>query len=896
MPQATASYLVVSALADAPLRLTDEEQEEFRRASRELTKNALRIEAWLAFFLIPCFGVLDWVVLPDHFRTFMFLRLAGSAIALTTALACRSQSDFVTRNIEAISIAFHVFLTTVIATMCWFDGGLDSPYYAGMVVIYLGFGHFQLMPLAKAALVPVLSYIIYVAPALTGTIQISDPASAINNQFFLLSFGFITVVSCNQKLRLQMRQFLTNLSLDRARTEAEQANEQLKQLDKMKSQFFANITHELRTPLTMILAPVESVNDGARGVVPQHLAPTLKDVWRNGLKLLKLINDLLDFSKLEEGFARLRIEETNLAEFVRQITGYAADMAARKEITLSFEVVGDPGVMHLDQEKLERIVVNLVDNALKFTPIAGRVEVTLDCTETDAVVRVKDNGIGIAADALERVFERFTQADGSIHRQFGGTGIGLAFARELARLHGGDITVASEPGQGSTFTLLLRRGRDHYDPRLMDRRKKAAPAGTTNRGDDAGPAEWARHLTERQDYKFQGIDEATERRAVPRSDDEGKNSKILIVEDNPDILRLLNLELSVEHSVYVAKDGRQGIELALREEPDVILTDFMMPEVDGLTLIRTLREERRTADIPIIMLTAKGDVENRLAAAEAGADLYLSKPFSTREVRAAVNAQLKRRGRQVGNIIRAQVQSLELISASLAHEIHNPLAYIKNANTIVTENIEKLLRIITDETLSDADKAKRIDAIRNRLGRSTTIADQGVERISQIVDLVRRYARAGYSPEPVTFSIDDSLRDVLRLIHRPHDGVTLHPELGAGEALLRVRPEELHLVCRNLIQNAVEAIGEQGDVWISARRDAGDILIAIRDNGPGINRDHMARIFTPFFSTKETGKGMGIGLSIAFQIINNAGGSIEVASTLGEGATFTVRIPVMTEP
>lgn len=891
-----AATSIASAPADAPLRLTGAELEEFRRQTREMSRNALQTEAWLAFFLIPCFGVLDRIVLPDYFGTFMLLRLAGSIIALATALACRSGSPFVLRNIEGISIAFHVCLTTVIAIMCWFDGGLDSAYYAGMVLIYLGFGHFQLMPLAKAALVPVLSYIIYVAPALTGSVHISSPASAINNQFFLISFGFITIVSCNQKLQLQMRQFLTNLNLERARTEAERANEQLKQLDRMKSQFFANITHELRTPLTMILAPVESVNDGARGVVPAHLAPTFKDVWRNGLKLLKLINDLLDFSKLEEGFARLRIEETHLPEFVRQITGYAADMAARKEIALTFEVRSEPGTMFLDQEKLERIVVNLIDNALKFTPIAGKVVVTIDTDDTHAFVRVKDNGIGIAADALERVFERFTQADGSIHRQFGGTGIGLAFARELARLHGGDITVTSEPGKGSVFTLALRLGRDHYDPRLMDRRKKAAPAGATNRGDDAGPAEWARHLTERQDYKFQGIDEATERRAVPRSDDEGKSSKILIVEDNPDILRLLNLELSVEHSVYVAKDGRQGIELALREEPDVILTDFMMPEVDGLTLIRTLREDRRTADIPIIMLTAKGDVENRLAATEAGADLYLSKPFSTREVRTAVNAQLKRRGRQVGNIIRAQVQSLELISASLAHEIHNPLAYIKNANTIVAENLEKLLRVMSDETLSDEERTRRIETIRNRLGRSTTIADQGVERISQIVDLVRRYARAGYSPDPIAFSVDDSLRDVLRLIHRPHETVALHADLSAGEATLRVRPEELHLVCRNLIQNAVEAIGEQGDVWVTARRDGGDLLISVRDNGPGIGREHMARIFTPFFSTKETGKGMGIGLSIAFQVVNNAGGTIEVASTLGEGATFTVRIPMLTPP
>jgi signal transduction histidine kinase len=358
---------------------------------------------------------------------------------------------------------------------------------------------------------------------------------------------------------------------------------------------------------------------------------------------------------------------------------------------------------------------------------------------------------------------------------------------------------------------------------------------------------------------------------------------VLVVEDNPDILRLLNLELSQEHSVYVARDGRQGYELALREEPDVILTDYMMPEMDGLTLIARVRESARLSGTPIIMLTAKSDLEHRLAAAEAGADAYLPKPFSPREVTAAVNSLLKRRGREVATI-------------SLAHEIHNPLAYIRNANTVITENVEKLLKAVDNLELPAEERERRIQNSRSRLERSTAIADQGVRRIAQIVELVRRYARAGYNPEPICFSVDASVGDVLELVHRPSPGVRITTELGAGSALLPVRPEELHLVCRNIVQNAVEAVGESGTVSIVSRRDEQQVVIEVRDDGPGISREHIHRVFTPFFSTKAPGQGMGIGLAIAFQIVDQAGGSIVVASSPGAGATFTIRLPILAGP
>ncbi len=292
----------------------------------------------------------------------------------------------------------------------------------------------------------------------------------------------------------------------------------IENLDRLRTQFFSNITHELRTPLTMIMAPLEGLLEGEIGNLRPHQKEYLRPIQRNALKLLKLINDLLDLAKIEEKYLRLRVEQTNLVGLVTDIVEQARPLAARKGISLDLERNHVDADLQVDIEKMERVLVNLISNALKFTELDGRVCIWIDSRGNEVQVGVRDTGVGIAADQLDRIFERFSQADGTTTRRYGGTGIGLALAKEIVELHGGRITVESVEGEGSQFVVHLKRGGAHLQPEILERRRSVNPATEARRGEDREPREWTRLLLERKDYRFLEIAEATERRIASRGD------------------------------------------------------------------------------------------------------------------------------------------------------------------------------------------------------------------------------------------------------------------------------------------------------------------------------------------------------------------------------------------
>ena len=236
-----------------------------------------------------------------------------------------------------------------------------------------------------------------------------------------------------------------------------------------------------------------------------------------------------------------------------------------------------------------------------------------------------------------------------------------------------------------------------------------------------------------------------------------------MVEDNVEILELINLQLRDEYRIYVASDGRQGLELARRERPDLIVTDFMMPEMDGLTMLKALRADPQLAEIPVIMLSAKNQLDDRLSAREAGADVYLAKPFSPRELEAAMRQLLEKQGRHVQNIMRAHAEGLEIVSAGLAHEIHNPLNFIKNANLMIAENVDKLLRGAARRSGARAGGAP-VEKVRQRIDRMVESAGRGVVRIEKVVELMRRYAREGFPTEPIDVDFDEAVAEVTGLV------------------------------------------------------------------------------------------------------------------------------------
>jgi len=847
-----------------------------------------RLACILGAVLMPAGFMLDWFTHPEVFGQFLLLRLASAG--LIGGLLILTYVPNARRWAYPLGLGPLFAAAGVIEVMVMKLEGYASPYYAGLSLVILSVGLLFTWRTIQSAIACTAVVTIWMVPAVIAAPEV-EIGPFFNNLYFLSLTSIIATASNTQRYSLAKREYDARRSLARASAELEGAVSRLKEIDRLKSQFFANITHELRTPLTMILAPLESMLAGDLGPLQPAQRAYLEANWRNGIRLLKLINDLLDLAKLDEGFLRLRPEQADLAAQLEEIIEHARPLAARKNLELALTVDRAPENLFVDSEKMERVITNLLANALKFTE-SGSVQIRLDSDEREARVVVEDTGVGIPFDQLEAVFERFSQADASVARRYGGTGLGLAYAREIAELHGGRIRVTSEVGHGSRFVVHLPLGDQHFDHRVLDRRQTGGQNVSLKRKDDIEPREWAIRLQRQKEYRFAEIGDVTERRIVPGAVRGIQATRVLVVEDHPEILELVHLLLQQEHSVYVAQNGRQGLDLATRERPDVIVTDFMMPELDGLSMLRALRADPATADIPVVMLTAKNQLQDRLDVREAGADVYLAKPFSPRELATAVRQLLASRGRQVGRIIQAQAAGLDMLAAGLAHEINNPLGYIKNAQGMIAESLLRVTEALAQAPGLDPEALNVVRRSQEKMARLVDSANSGIARIEQIVSLVRRYAREGYPNEPESVHLDKAIRDVAALVG-PKDGseCAVNLDLNGEDALVRCIPEEINQVIGNLIQNAIDSAGAGGRVAVRTRRDKGALVLEVLDNGPGIAPENLQKIFTPFFSTK-AGGGMGLGLSIVQDVVTRAGGSIEVSSIPNRETTMHVRLPV----
>jgi DNA-binding response OmpR family regulator len=392
--------------------------------------------------------------------------------------------------------------------------------------------------------------------------------------------------------------------------------EKLEEIDKLKSRFFANISHEFRTPLTLILGPAEKINRESSGEEIEKQATVIK---RNASRLLSLINQLLDLSKLEAGKMKLRTTKTNLVTFTKGITMAFESVAELQDITLKVKADKDIIEIYIDRDKLTKIMTNLLSNAFKFTPEGGRITVTV--TQNDlsfAEIRIKDTGFGIPAKEQSKLFDRFYQVDSSFTKEHEGTGIGLALTKELVEFHHGTIRVSSKPGEGAEFTVQLPLGRGHLkDMEIIDQ----AEIENDVVHDDV---EHQSEITLNNDSTL----------ISGKDSEKGEDKNILlIVEDNADVREFIKDSLGNNFQLEEAANGEQGIEKAQKIIPDIIISDVMMPKINGYELTRILKNDERTNHIPIILLTAKSGQESRLDGLVIGADDYLTKPFDTNELK-----------------------------------------------------------------------------------------------------------------------------------------------------------------------------------------------------------------------------------------------------------------------
>ncbi|MBI5610651.1 MAG: hybrid sensor histidine kinase/response regulator [Deltaproteobacteria bacterium] len=387
------------------------------------------------------------------------------------------------------------------------------------------------------------------------------------------------------------------------------------------------------------------------------------------------------------------------------------------------------------------------------------------------------------------------------------------------------------------------------------------------------------------------VAEATERRVVERDEDENQRLwTVLIVEDTPDVIRIVHLALRQHFKVLAAPDGLKGLELALRERPSLIITDLMMPGIDGFELVRRLRADATTKHIPVIMLTARGATDDKVMGLESGVNAYLTKPFSPRELLSTARALLDVQETQAELLLTRQMDSLETLTGGLAHEINNPLNYIRNAVARLQIDVDDVIKLSQPGAAGDPAK---LAALAQRTRKMADTAEAGVRRIQATVDLMGRYSREGYSRLEREHDVWQAIADVVEVV-RPAVGRTVEVVTDLpGAAVIRCVPEELHQALSNLIQNAIEAAPDgTGRVEISGSVDARHLTLRICDNGPGIPEADRQRIFQPFFSTKGPGRGMGMGLTITRQVVAALGGQIRVDPVPTGGTCFEVRLPL----
>lgn len=409
--------------------------------------------------------------------------------------------------------------------------------------------------------------------------------------------------------------------------------EELAQLDKLKTQFFANISHEFRTPLSLMMGPLEDALSDPNDMSEEN-RHRLELAHRNALRQLKLVNTLLDFSRIEAGRIEASFAPTDLSALTIELASVFRSAIERAGLTLVVDCPPLNEPVYVDRSMWEKIVLNLLSNAFKFT-FHGDIEISLHADEHNVELRIKDTGTGIPEAELGRLFERFHRVKNARGRSFEGSGIGLAFVKELARLHGGDVYAESEFGHGSTFIVTVPLGSAHLPADRIDAERALA---STDIRADAFVQEALRWLPSDTDTtpSHASVDE-TENAA---KDDALSGSHILVADDNSDMREYIR-RLLIGYDVVTVADGATALKEVRKRRPDLVLTDIMMPGTDGFELMRAIRADPNLSYVPVILLSARAGEEARIEGLEAGADEYLVKPFSARELLACVRAHLR---------------------------------------------------------------------------------------------------------------------------------------------------------------------------------------------------------------------------------------------------------------
>lgn len=677
-------------------------------------------------------------------------------------------------------------------------------------------------------------------------------------------------------LQLLARQISASIASARAYEEESERAAKLAELDRAKTDFFSNVSHEFRTPLTLILGPVEHALSRTEPV----LAGTeLELVRRNALRLHKMVNSLLDFSRVEAGRAEARFVPTDLAALTENLSSHFRSAAESAGLSLVVDCPPLPEPIYVDHEMWEKVVLNLLSNAVKFTH-RGQIRVVLRWHEGKARLGVTDTGVGIAPHELPHVFERFYRVRESHGRSHEGTGIGLALARELVALHGGAVSVTSEFGVGTTFEVVLSSGSAH----LAAARIEAAADPRMSSPSVAAFVEEASRWS--SDDADQDARSADLKGAMPSS---LTASRILLVDDNADLRTYVAALLrQVFPNVETANNGSEALTLIQQQPPDLVLSDVTMPIMDGFALVRALRSDERNRSIPIILLSARAGEESTVEGLASGADDYLVKPFTARELMARVRvllemshvrAQVWRERGQVDVLRRSLAARDEFISVS-SHELRTPL-------TALQIQLESLLRW---------SERGALESNGERVAEKLALSLRQVRRLTTLVQSLLDASRASLG----ALALKTKELDIAVLVEDVVARMRAHASSAESRIVVRADSvrgcwdeSRLTQVLGDLISNAIKyAPGTV--IEVDCHRRGERVWIVVRDRGMGIPEDARVRVFERYeraVSAEHYG-GFGLGLYMSRKIVEAHGGSIAAERTEGGGTTIVVELPL----
>lgn len=858
---------MTTAAGTADLKL----RHDFNAEERKLRFDQSKIGAWLMLFLIPGGTIVDITSHPQLVAELTGYRII--AILCVLGVIALHWTEFGERH---PTLLINLWLGTgclMIAYMIYAVDGTRSTYYESLVLAPLAIG--ILLPLSVRDVIVFSAMIlaVYVLACVMHTGTAFDQPRFINNVFFMVLASTIGVTAVYFSTRRRFTEFVL-------KRELEQRNIQLAELDRVKSEFFANVSHELRTPLTLILAPVQDLQRRieARSTA---LREPLRIIEQSALRLLRLVNDLLDLIRFEQGDVRLERLPVDARRLLSSIVEQVGHLAKTQELQLISELPDRPLVVEGDAPALERVFINLLSNAIKFTEKGGQIRVSVEEKENRAFISVADTGIGIAAESLGRIFERFQQADSSSARRRQGLGLGLALVQDLVQKMGGDVSVASVRGEGTTFTVSL---------------PMATEGSVVAETEEPTDAITAFHRQAVREGSWGLV--ATERAGTPEAANLGySRPSLLIVDDEPEMQRYLKAMLEGDYNIYQAGDGEAGLAAAIELRPDIMLLDLMLPKIDGLAVCATLKRRENIESMKIVMLTARADDEAKLIALDNGADDFMTKPFSSVEIKTRLRnlieagkleKDLKARNTDLEQVLRRlreteaqllhseKLNSLGTMAAGLLHEINNPINFANTAFSLVMQN----KALDTDPDL----KEMLVDI------------HDGFRRIQTIVSDLRLFSAPTKAEARRPFHFATAVQHALRFTASERSGIEIKTDLPDADMVVG-NESQIVQVLVNLLLNSARAIRREkldrhGSIVITAAPRADRLLVSVRDNGSGIPADRLSRIFDPFYTTGDVGTGTGLGLSISHSIVNSHGGTLSAQSEEGHWAELKFDLPL----